>query len=210
MKFSRYVIAFSAAAAVAGLCAPADAAIKCWTNKEGVRECGQSVPPEYAQKEHEELSKQGTVLKETERALTPAEIEAQKKKEAEEAEKKRVAEEQAREDEILLATFSNTDEIERQLTDQLAALNARISTTETFMHKVQDQLDKRMEAAAAEERAGKPPNETLKEDIESLKRQLKNNEQSIEDMHKEQETTKAEYAAKIQRFRELKGETASE
>ena len=33
--------------------------IKCWTNSEGVRECGNTIPPEYAQKSHEEVSEQG-------------------------------------------------------------------------------------------------------------------------------------------------------
>ena len=209
MKYSVHVIAIAAAAAVAGFSAPADAAIKCWTNKEGVRECGESVPPEYSQQGHEVISNQGTVVKETDRALTPEEIEAQKKQAAEEAEKKRAAEEQARQDQILLATFSSTDEIERQLTDQLAALTARIGTTETFIEKLKDQLNKRIEAAAAAERAGKPANDALKEDIESLKRQLKNNEDSIAELHKEQESTKAEYAAKVERFKELKGEAAA-
>jgi hypothetical protein len=32
-----------------GFSLTADAAIKCWTNKEGVKECGDTVPPEYAQ-----------------------------------------------------------------------------------------------------------------------------------------------------------------
>ena len=38
---------------------PARAAIKCWTNHEGIRECGTAVPPEFVQQGHQELSKQG-------------------------------------------------------------------------------------------------------------------------------------------------------
>ena len=38
------------------------ARIKCWTNNEGVRECGNAVPPEYAQKGHKEVSKSGSLF----------------------------------------------------------------------------------------------------------------------------------------------------
>ena len=38
------------------LTAPVQAAIKCWTNKDGVRECGNVVPPEYSQESHTTIS----------------------------------------------------------------------------------------------------------------------------------------------------------
>ena len=70
----NYSIALSAAAVALILSlGPTDAAarkIKCWTNKEGFRECGYTVPPEYAQKGHQEIGKFGTV-EEVERAKTP-------------------------------------------------------------------------------------------------------------------------------------------
>ena len=50
------------------------ARLKCWTNSEGVRECGNAVPPEYAQQGHQELDKSGMVKKETERAKTDEEL----------------------------------------------------------------------------------------------------------------------------------------
>ena len=53
---------------------PASARIKCWTNSEGVRECGNVVPPEYAQKGHREMSNQGIMIKEVARAKTPEEL----------------------------------------------------------------------------------------------------------------------------------------
>ncbi len=53
---------------------PAHARIKCWTNKDDIRECGNVVPPEYSQKGHEELSDQGIVIDRKERAKTPEEL----------------------------------------------------------------------------------------------------------------------------------------
>ena len=45
----------------------ANAGIKCWTNKDGVRECGNAVPPEYAQQGHTVKDKQGLTRKTTTR-----------------------------------------------------------------------------------------------------------------------------------------------
>ena len=50
---------------------PASARFKCWTNHEGVRECGEKVPPEFAQQGHQEMSKQGVVVGKKERRGAP-------------------------------------------------------------------------------------------------------------------------------------------
>ncbi len=63
----------------------ADAGIKCWTNKEGIRECGRTVPPEYAQKGYTERSDSGVKVKEITRAKTAEEIEQQRLEEARKA-----------------------------------------------------------------------------------------------------------------------------
>ena len=55
------------------LSASVQARMKCWTNNEGIKECGDTVPPEFAQKGHQELGKGGIVREETERAKTPEE-----------------------------------------------------------------------------------------------------------------------------------------
>jgi hypothetical protein len=38
---------------------PVEADIKCWATRDGIRECGNTVPAEYAQQSHKELDKQG-------------------------------------------------------------------------------------------------------------------------------------------------------
>src|SRR6056300_1076175 len=83
----------------------ANAAIKCWTNNEGIRECGNRVPPEFAQQGHQEISESGMVIEEQSRAKTKAELAEDAKQKALLAEKKRKQAEQKRTDNILLATF---------------------------------------------------------------------------------------------------------
>ena len=56
---------------------PAEAAIKCWTNKDGVRECGNVVPPEFAQQGHDEVSSGGVTRESTRRAKSLEELKAE-------------------------------------------------------------------------------------------------------------------------------------
>ena len=67
------------------LVAPAEAAktnagggIKCWHNQDGVRECGNVVPPEYAQQGSETKDKFGVTIGATGRAKTLEELEAER------------------------------------------------------------------------------------------------------------------------------------
>ncbi len=194
------------AVVLAGIALPAQARIKCWTNDEGVRECGESVPPEYSQKQHQELNERGMVIREKERAKTEEELREEARQAAIEAEKQRQQEEQAKQDRILLFTYSKVEDIELARDDQLAAIKANIKVTEKRNEKIQEDLDKRIADAAAAERAGNEPNKALLKDIESLKRQIRNNERYIEKREEEIREIEEEYAAKIERFRELKGE----
>lgn len=207
MRLKRLPLLVFTALVIAGVSFSGQARIKCWTNKDGVRECGETVPPEYSQKEHQELNERGMVVKEKERAKTEEELEEEARQAFIEAEKQRLEEEQAKQDRILLFTYSKVSDIELARDDQLAAIEANIKVTEKRNEKIREDLDKRTADAAAVERAGKEPNEALLKDIESLKRQIRNNEQYIENRREEMQEIEEEYAVKIKRFKELKGES---
>ena len=51
-----------------------NARMKCWTNSDGVKECGNRVPPEYTQQGYQELSTGGIVKEKTERVKTKEEL----------------------------------------------------------------------------------------------------------------------------------------
>lgn len=181
-------------------------AYKCWTNNEGVRECGEVVPPEFAQKGHEELSKYGTVKKETDRAPTEeelAEMERQKEQERLERERQKA---QQRQDRILMRTFTTVEDIESARDEKISALDTTINLTNKRTEKIQQDLDKRVQRAAAQERSGKQPSESLLDSINSLKRQIRNNEEFIAEKRQEQEEIRASFAKDIARFKELKAE----
>jgi len=181
------------------------AQIKSWINKDGVREFGKTVPPEYAQKEHKELSKQGMLVKEQERVKTDEElVEAAKAAELA-AEEKRLEQERRKEDSILIATYTKVDDIEMVKKERVQVIESGIKVTEKRTETIQLDLDKRMKATANAERAGNTPNEALLKDIESLQRQINANNVYIDGKRKEQKETGLEYDAKISRFKELRG-----
>lgn len=183
---------------------PGSAAIKCWTNKEGVKECGNNVPPEYAQQGHQELSKQGMLKEEQKAVKTKEELEAEAITAAAKKEAKLKQEQQAKEDKILLQTFSSVADIELARNERIKAVDASIKLAQKRTETIQADLDKRIQSAAADERAGKTPGDALLKDIESLRRQIGNNNDYIEAKHMEQEQTNLEYTAKIERYKELK------
>lgn len=180
------------------------ATIKCWIDNEGVRACGTTVPPEYAQQGHQEFSSQGLVINEQARAKTEEEIAEEARIAAIEEEKQKFAEEQIRQDRILLDTFSNVDDIKVARDEKIAAIEASISLAMKRNEKIEADLENRMKAAAAAERNGQAPNEALLEDIESLKRQASNNQEFINGKHIEKQEMQAAYDTDIKRFQELK------
>jgi len=104
-----------------------------------------------------------------------------------------------------LATFSNVSEIERARDERIQAIDASITLANKQTETIQLDLDKRIQAAADAERSGKAPNNALLKDIEELERQVENKKEYISVREKEKEETSSEYAANIQRFKELKG-----
>lgn len=177
--------------------------IKCWTNSEGVRECGNKVPPEYAQQEHRELSEQGIIIDYTQRALTDEELAEQKRQAKLEAERERKLQQQRRQDAILLQTFSSERDIITSRDDKLMAMDAQIKLAESRIDKLREDLDKRMKKAAADERSGQVSPPELLEDIESLHRQISSNEAFIAETRAHQQALETVYNKDIERFRKL-------
>ncbi len=184
--------------------APVQAAIKCWTNDEGVRECGTSVPPEFSQKGHHEISKQGVIKDKVERAKTPEELEKEAEKERIALEIEKERQEKLRLDQVLLDTYIEVEDIELVRDDKIAAIKGNIKLANKQNEKIKKDLDRRTQSVENDKSAGRETSDKLLEDIESLKRQIATNEDHIDSQKQEIERTKQEYSDKIARFKELK------
>lgn len=202
MNIKRLLVAFL----FIGLLLPqvSQARFKCWKNSEGVRECGETVPPEYSQQGHEEINKSGITVDKKDRAKTEDELAEEKRLAKEEKAKAKIQKEKDNQDRILLETFSNVDDIEMTRDGKIAAIENNIHLSNRRIGKIQEDLDKRIAVAAEQERSGNEPSEELLKDIESLQRQIKNNEEFIAQKRGEQEALRESYAKDIARFNELK------
>lgn len=196
-----------------GLClalpGSAFAAIKCWTNKEGVRECGNVVPPEYAQKETRTINERGITVEVKERAKTPEEQEqeraAKEAAEARLAEEKKRQQEQAAYDRVLLSTFTTEQELFASRDRATGAIDATIEISNATANQLGRKLDDLKKRAAGLERAGTPLPADLKDDMASLERQIEDKQAYIETKKQEKAQLLLKYEADLQRYRELKG-----
>ncbi len=185
---------------------PVEGQIKCWTNQEGMRECGNAVPAEYAQQSYKEFSKQGVVLKQQVRAKTREELEEEKRLAEIKKNEELKAKERAQADRLLLDSFSNEDDMVLTRDGRISAVEAQIQVTQNHAKKLQMNLDQQIHLAAQFERQGKqPPQETVA-NIEGLRRQIDEAQAFVTLKRKEQEAIRRQFEADLERFRELMAE----
>ena len=181
--------------------------IKCWTNKDGVRECGAVVPPEYSQQRVEVMNQRGIVVEVKEAAKTKEQL-------AEEARLAKLKEEELRRQEearlrdtILLQSFTTERDLKISYDGKIAVNRDIIDITNTGTRTLNENLENTRTKAANYERAGEKPPESVLEEINSLKRQIKDNDEFIARKEEEIKVLKQQYEADLKRFRELKGIT---
>ena len=179
--------------------------MKCWTNHEGVRECGNKVPPEYIQQGYIEIDKEGIVRDVKERAKTPEELAEARRLAALEAAKRRQKEKQQTRDRVLLQTFSSVSDIERARDVRITALEAAINLSGIRNENIRLKLNDYIKRAADRERMGQAPTPALLEDIEALRGQIENNVRFIAEKRVEQEQIRQAHALDIERYKRLKG-----
>lgn len=190
----------------------AHAKIVCWTNSDGIRECGNALPPEYAQKESRTINEQGMTTEIKERAKTPQEIAEEQARLAEEQRLQAAEEErrQAREnyDQVLLSTYLSEEDITRARDRQGATIDGSIEVSQITIGKLQEKLDEAKKKAANFERQGKPLPEAMQEDINSLQAQIDDKNRYIETKQAEKLKLYEKFEAQMIRFRELKANGA--
>lgn len=178
--------------------------IKCWTNSDGIRECGNILPPEYAQQDHENLNAQGVTTKRFERAQTPEELAETKRLADIKAEEDRLLKEQQERDQVLLQTFSNEDEISMARNGKITAIKTELRLTRASMQNTKDRLRTYYQQAANLERASKPIYEKLANDIKVAEQQIADYEVFISSKEKEKELIQENFERDMKRFQQLK------
>ncbi len=174
----------------------AGANIKCWTNEDGVKECGNKIPPEYSQGASVKISRGGVVIGEEAAAKSLETI--RKEKEA-----SIKAEESLKADQALLKTFSSTEDLilarDRkvdQIDQEIILLESRIIKLEENLQKVRLRID-------ANEKEAIPGDEDLDKNAQLILRQIRESQQFIKTKEKEKNDISRQFAKDIDRFNKL-------
>lgn len=151
-----------------------------------------------------EINNQGITTKEIAAPLTPAELKQRElNKSSVDAETKKT-EEQARQDQLLLATYGHEDDIsfvrDRKVADIEGQVHASLQTLTSLGNAL-----KRVQAQAAEEqRGGKPVSEATTKHIANIEAQIAKHEQYVALKKQEEEATRVQAKKDMERYRELK------
>ncbi len=193
---------------------PSSAAIKCWTNHEGVKECGDVVPAEYAQQGHEVKSEQGLTVSRQPPARSPEQIaqerEARAAAEAATAKANAAAERQRVADRMLLDTFGSEEDLLLARDGQILNLESQIKLAESLIAKLEKSLTGMISRAAQFERRPQPLPEDLARNVRSAQDQIAEQRRFITEKRAEQDALRSKFSTDLARFRQLRGETETE
>jgi hypothetical protein len=163
----------------------------------------QTPPSECLGKEMDELSKQGTVLKKREAALTPEQIAAREAEEKRKKEEELAAKEEKRKNQALLNTYASEKDIEDSRQRSLNQADAGSKEIEKKLAEAQ----KRAQALASEKEfyLKKPMPKKLQDDLKNNEIDLKGYEDALAGKKKELGDINSKYDQDKRRYLELTG-----
>ena len=183
---------------------PAAAKLYKWVDDKGVTHYGETIPPEYAHKDREQLNKAGRVVDRKE-VLTPEEREAREHEEIRKREEKEAALEQKRRDNALLNTYSNVKEIELARARNLQQVNARINGIGSQIKAAREKLNGLRAEADGYAKAGREAPPSLQDDLKESQVRLARLQEDMEKSRAEKAAVEARYDADKARYMELTG-----
>jgi chromosome segregation ATPase len=183
---------------------PVSAKMYKWVDDKGVTHYGETIPPEYANKDRSELGKSGRVIGKKE-VLTPEE-----RRTAEQADAKKRADEEAvlerkRRDKALVSTYSNEKEIDLARNRNLQQVEARIDSISRQLKIAEENLATLKKEADGYNAAGKKIPVSLQEDLNESLARLTKLQQDMEKAKAEKAALDARYDADKVRYKELTG-----
>jgi hypothetical protein len=180
--------------------------ISCWTNDNGIRECGASVPPEHSQKRIEIVNERGLVVKVIPAAKTKEQLAEEREAARIQQELEEQRKEQARQDTILLNAYTTERDLILARDNNLKAIEGQIEISRGNLRVLKDNLNQLQKEAANFERSGKKPPEKLLKNIEETKAQIQTKQNYLDIKQKEKDEMQARFDRDLKRFRELKHE----
>jgi len=187
----------SAAALCAAVSLNAEAKLFKWVDNNGTTHYGETIPPEYANKDAVKLEKGRIEKREDKNANQKA---AQKDPAAEKA---RI--EAERHDNALINTYSSEKEIDLARDRNLQQVEARTGSFSTLLKSAQENEVSLQKEAEGLAKQGRKIPKSLEEELVEAKARIVKLQGDLDNSLKENEAVKARYEADKIRYRELKG-----
>ena len=175
-----------------------------WVDDNGTTHYGETIPPEYANKDRAELNKAGRVVDKKE-VLTPEERRAKELEDIKKREDEEAAVEQKRRDKALLNTYSSVKEIDLARTRNLQQVEARLNSISSQLKMAGDNLTGLQKEADGYTSTSKKIPASLQEDLQESQARLTKLKQDMEKSKAEKATVEARYDAEKTRYKELTG-----
>ncbi len=183
---------------------PVSAKMYKWVDNNGTTHYGETVPPEYADKDRVELNSAGRVVK-SEEVPTPERRRAKELDEVKKHDDENAALEQQRRDKTLTNTYSNVQEIELSRSRSLQQVDARINVINSSIKIANDNLLALQKEADNNIKANRKIPASLQEDLDEAQARLIKLQQDLEKPKAEKAALEARYDADKARYIELTG-----
>jgi hypothetical protein len=198
--------------ALSWLCAGAAAwadppAVYKWVDDQGVTHYGDSIPPQYAQKESTTLNKQGVAIGHTAATRSPAEVAADAA----------AADQQARQkqhDSFLLATYTSVKDIEQLRDERLLQIKGQRVAAEQYMASLGERLSSLQTRAqnfkpySTRPDARRMPDDLAEQMVHTLN-DMRAQKAALSTSQDEEAKTQAQFQSDIDRYKELRAAQAA-
>lgn len=163
-----------------------------------------TVTPEHVSRGYDELTASMRLIRhvDAQRAMSPAEVAAQRAKHDAEVQR-------SKDDKQLLRLYSGPADAERSRNRQLDALQVRIDFSNNMLGTLRQRRAAEAQRAASFERTGKPVPADVKANVANFDKQIQAAETEVAARKAEQEKVNGEFDPVIKRLAELTGKPAS-
>ncbi|MCV6638664.1 hypothetical protein [Candidatus Albibeggiatoa sp. nov. NOAA] len=182
------------------------AAAKCWTDYDGILNCGNVVPPEFSQKGYTERDKNGLVVNKIGRAKTSEEIAEEKRQREERALKYKECLAERDKDREVLNLFNTEDGIENERMNRLDTLDATIEVIRSQIARSEKNLNdmqRNLESSYNNNAVTEKERERLRMNIESVEKNINNFEKNLIGKYEEKQSENSKFDVFLQRFRRI-------
>jgi hypothetical protein len=179
-----------------------------WTDENGKVHYTDQLPPEAAKAARDELNEAGRAVDHVERAMTPEERAAWEAEQAQAAEAQRLAEEQAKLDEVLLASYVTEADLERAYGERFDLLDRSITSTEASAASQSKSLTDLLNHAAGLERSGQVVPANIAQSIVRTRTQAKDQRSYLAKHRADRRELQKDFDTALARYRNAKAAAA--